>query len=81
MFMGLNSASACFQRELGKKLVGLEGAIHVSDDILIHGSILNHDERLSKALDRLQEIGATAGIDKCKIRRKKIKILRNDVLR
>ena len=70
MFMGLNSASACFQRELGKKLVGLEGVIHVSDDI---GSVRNHDERLRKALDRLQEIGATAGIDKCKIRRKKIK--------
>jgi len=73
MFMGMNTASAIFQREIAFQLRGLAGVLNVSDDILVHGSCLNHDERLDRCLKRLQDMGATAGIAKCKFNKKKIK--------
>ena len=75
MFMGLNAASAAFQREISTHLSDLEGVVHVSDDILIHGSTENIANRTERCLDRLQSIGATAGIDKCRFYKKRVKFL------
>jgi len=73
MFMGLNAASAAFQREISIHTSDLQGVIHVSDDILVHGSTENIVERTENCLDRLQSIGATAGIGKCRFYKKRVK--------
>uniref|UniRef100_A0A3Q3BQL4 Reverse transcriptase/retrotransposon-derived protein RNase H-like domain-containing protein n=1 Tax=Haplochromis burtoni TaxID=8153 RepID=A0A3Q3BQL4_HAPBU len=56
-------------------LEGLEGVLCQMDDVLIWGtSQAEHDERLRKALVRLQEAGVTLN-DKCEFSKNRIKFL------
>ena len=47
-------------------LSGLDGVVCMIDDILVHGSTVEeHDDRLTKVLQRLEEAGLTLNREKC----------------
>jgi hypothetical protein len=51
LFFGVNSAAEVFQNAIRQTLTGLDGAINVSDDILVWGkSTEEHDRRLNAVL-------------------------------
>ncbi|XP_030594321.1 uncharacterized protein LOC115786334 [Archocentrus centrarchus] len=68
MPQGITGAPATFQR-LMEKAVGdmhLLQVIVYLDDIIVFGKTLEeHEQRLLKVLDRLQEVGLKVSIDKC----------------
>ncbi|KAE8281698.1 Retrovirus-related Pol polyprotein from transposon 17.6 Protease [Larimichthys crocea] len=72
---GISSAPEHFQKRISRTLEGLEGVLCQMDDVLIWGATQReHDERLRKALVRLQEAGVTLN-DKCEFSKHKIKFL------
>ncbi|XP_025999271.1 uncharacterized protein K02A2.6-like [Astatotilapia calliptera] len=72
---GISSAPEHFQKRMARILEGLEGVLCQMDDVLIWGtSQAEHDERLRKALVRLQEAGVTLN-DKCEFSKNRIKFL------
>ena len=57
---GITSAPEHFQRRMSDILTGLEGVVGMMDDVLVHGrTIEEHDERLDKVLQKLEEAGLT----------------------
>ena len=53
---GISSAPEHFQRRMSEALSGLTGVVCMMDDVLIHGPTREeHDERLEKVLQRLQD--------------------------
>ena len=63
---GISSAPEHFQRRMSETLNGLAGTVCMMDDILVHGRTKEeHDERLSKVLQRLQDAGITLNTEKC----------------
>ena len=73
---GNSSAPEHFQRRMSEALSGLTGVVCMMDDVLIHGTTTEeHDERLEKVLQRLQELGMTLNSAKCQFAQKSIKFL------
>ncbi|KAL1264124.1 hypothetical protein QQF64_004479 [Cirrhinus molitorella] len=76
MPQGVTGAPATFQR-LMEKAVGdmhLLQVIVYLDDLIVFGRTLEeHEERLFKVLDRLEEFGLKVSIDKCQFCREKVK--------
>ena len=73
---GISSAPEVFQSRMNTVLNGLEGVICLIDDVLIHGNDKNeHDKRLRKVLERLQESGVTLKNDKCEFWKTELKFL------
>lgn len=76
MPQGITGAPATFQR-LMEKVVGdmhLLQVIVYLDDLIVFGSTLEeHEERLMKVLDRLEEWGLKVSIDKCQFCQPKVK--------
>ena len=73
---GISCAPEIFQREMHKVLIDLQGVVCQMDDILIHGaSEEEHDIRLKKVLERLQQAGVTLNAEKCEFRTNKVKFL------
>ena len=63
---GITSAPEHFQRRMSEILYGIEGVVCMIDDILIHGeSQSEHDDRLRRVLQRLEEAGVTLNRQKC----------------
>lgn len=63
---GISSAPEHFQRRLTQILSRLEGTVCHADDILVFGSTRGqHDQRLNRVLERLQQEGLTLNNDKC----------------
>ena len=63
---GISSAPEHFQKRMDKELTGLQGVLCHMDDILVIGKDKQeHDERLTKVLNRLQDSGITLNKDKC----------------
>jgi hypothetical protein len=74
LFFGVNSAAEVFQNAIRQTLAGLEGAINVSDDILVWGrSMEEHDRRLKAVLSRLDQVNITLNEAKCRFRQAKIR--------
>ena len=74
--MGISSLPEVFSREMAGILEGLEGVKNLMDDIIVFGCDKSqHDERLKKCLERLQENGATLNFDKCIICVEKVTFL------
>lgn len=76
MPQGITGAPATFQR-LMEKAVGdmhlLEALVYL-DDIIVFGKTLEeHEQRLLKVLDRLEEIGLKVSIDKCQFCQPQVK--------
>ncbi|XP_029701916.1 uncharacterized protein K02A2.6-like [Takifugu rubripes] len=73
---GISSAPEHFQKRLSQMLTGLEGTVCHADDILVFGtSREQHDHRLSKVLERLQQEGLTLNKDKCEFAVDRVKFL------
>ncbi|KAK3091772.1 hypothetical protein FSP39_022529 [Pinctada imbricata] len=73
---GITSASEIFQRKMSELLKGLIGVEVIIDDILIHAATMHeHDERLSKALERIKASGMKLNRDKCEFRKPEIEYL------
>lgn len=73
---GISAAPEHFQKRLTQMLTGLEGTVCHADDILVFGSTRQqHDHRLHKVLERLQEEGLTLNNDKCHFAVDRVKFL------
>lgn len=73
---GISSAPEHFQKRLSQMLTGLEGTVCHADDILVFGTLREqHDHRLSKVLERLQQEGLTLNEDKCEFAVDRVKFL------
>ena len=76
MPQGITGAPATFQR-LMEKAVGDMNLLQVLvylDDLIVFGRTLEeHEERLLKVLDRLQEVGLKISLDKCQFCQTKVK--------
>ena len=73
---GISSAPEHFQCRMSETMSGLGGVVCMMDDILIHGKTQGeHDERLQKVLQRLQEARVTLNLEKCQFATKSVKFL------
>ncbi|XP_037508698.1 uncharacterized protein K02A2.6-like [Rhipicephalus sanguineus] len=73
---GVAVAVAIFQRYMEGLLNGLEGVQCFLDDILIGGrTVAEHDERLRKVLQRIQDDGLRLNAEKCAFRDKEVTYL------
>ncbi len=73
---GITSAPEHFQRRVSSMLAGLEGNVCLLDDVLIYGANQQeHDERLTGALQRIQESGLTLNKEKCAFSQSRVKFL------
>ena len=76
---GLSSAPEEFQRRLQGALQGLDGLAVVADDVLVYGcgeseeeAYWNHDERLSRLLQRAREINLKFNKEKVRLHQKEL---------
>ena len=70
---GISSAAEIFQNVIRETLEGIDGAINISDDILVFGKTLQeHDQNLKAVFQRLREKGLTLNKRKCKFRKDKL---------
>ena len=73
---GITSAPEYFQRQMSTILSGLEGTVCLMDDILVHGKTRSeHDKRLAKVLEKLEEAGITLNKEKCEFAKSRVKFL------
>lgn len=76
MPQGITGAPATFQR-LMEKAVGdmnlLQVLVYLDDVIVFGKSLEEHEERLLKVLDRLEEVGLKLSLDKCQFCQPKVK--------
>ena len=57
---GISSAAEIFQNAIRETLSGIQGAINISDDILVYGKTQgDHDRALRETFQRLREKGLT----------------------
>ncbi|CAB4031172.1 Hypothetical predicted protein, partial [Paramuricea clavata] len=70
---GIKSAPEVFKKEMSQVLEDIDGAEAIVDDILVWGKdIPEHDARLKKILDRVQEVNLKLNQKKCQIRKEEI---------
>jgi len=73
---GITSAPEHFQRRMSEILSGLNGVVCLVDDILVYGKTREeHNERLHKVLQRLQEAKATLNLEKCQFAQSRVNFL------
>ena len=73
---GLASAPSAFQKLMSSSLAGLPGVQCYLDDVVIYGRTLEeHDKHMTVVLQRLQDIGLTLNLQKCKFRVTSIRLL------
>ena len=73
---GITSAPEHFQRRMSDWLKGLDGVVCMIDDILVHGrTVEEHDDRLTKVLQRLEEAGLTLNREKSQFLLSQVKFL------
>ena len=72
---GINAAAEVFQHEIQTVIQGVAGAINISDDIAIFGVDQRaHDKALNEVLQKLQNAGLTANLEKWEFGKKKIEL-------
>ena len=70
---GINAAAEVFQHEIQTVIQGVAGAINISDDIAIFGVDQRaHDKALNEVLQKLQNAGLTANLEKCEFGKNKM---------
>ena len=70
---GILSAAEIFQDVIRETLEGIDGAINISDDILVFGKTLEEQDHNLKALfQRLREKGLTLNKRKCEYRKDRL---------
>ena len=76
MPFGISSAPSIWQRAIDNVLSGLDGVICYLDDILIVGNNdEQHNQRLFKALERLNQAGIKLKMKKCELEKSKVEYL------
>ena len=76
LFFGVNSASEIFQEEISQALIGIKGAINISDDILCFGSDQqDHNQNLHTIFRPLREKGLTLNGSKCENNKRSLEFL------
>ena len=67
LMFGVSCAPEMYQRVIQQIQQGCEGARNLYDDIVVHGATKEeHDERLEKVLQRIQDKGLTLNKEKCR---------------
>lgn len=70
----MNSAAEVFQNAIRQTLIGLDGTLNISDDILVWGKDeKEHEQRLHSVLSRLNSLNVTLNAAKCRFRLDKVK--------
>ena len=70
---GICSAPEHFQKQMSQILAGLKGVLCQMDDMLVFGSNkVEHDIRLTAALDRIRNGGVTLNREKCEFEKNKL---------
>ena len=73
---GLNSMPEIFSKRMDELLRGLPGVVKSMDDFLIFGKTkIDHDQRVRKVMDVMEENGMTLNIEKCKFSRDEVEFL------
>ena len=76
LFLVSTSASEIFQEEISQALVGIKGAINISDDILCFRSDQqDHDQNLHVIFRQLHEKGLTLNSNKCEYNKRSLEFL------
>ena len=73
MVMDTSPPSSEIQRGFERQSKVVKNAVHIKDDIVVHGSKDTHDKYLKVVLDTLQKKGITLRPDKCKIKQTEVK--------
>lgn len=69
LMFGISSAPEMYQNIISQVLSGCEGAHNIADDIIIHGKGMeDHDKKLFRVLECIQQRGLTCNKDKCRFR-------------
>ena len=66
LVMGTHTGSSELQERVRVIVDGLEGVAQIKDDVVIHGAGKQHDERLKKFLERIEEHELTLRREKCR---------------
>lgn len=72
MPFGISSAPGIYQRKMSNLLHGMEGVQVIMDDVLIHGTERNHDQRLKAVLQVIREAGIQLNEAKCEFNKSKL---------
>ena len=72
LVMGTPAASAECHAAMKRILTGLNGAIQIKDDILVHGLGKEHDANLQAVLKRLYEYGIRLRKEKCHLGKQRV---------
>lgn len=73
---GITSAPEIFQRKMAETLHGLDGVAVYMDDILVYGDTPEqHDQYLSKVLERVESAGLKLNREKCVFRQNQLHFL------
>ncbi|KAK3708825.1 hypothetical protein QZH41_019571, partial [Actinostola sp. cb2023] len=73
---GITSAPEHFQKRMSAILSGLEGTLCMIGDVLITGATqAEHDQRLTAALERIQNAGVTLNKEKCEFSKETVTFL------
>ncbi|XP_020600787.1 uncharacterized protein K02A2.6-like [Orbicella faveolata] len=76
LMFGISSVPEPYQHTIQQVLEGCEGAYNIHDDIIIHGrTVKEHDVRLRKTFERIQEKGLTLNMDKCTFSMSKLTLM------
>ena len=74
--MGICSAPEVFHKTVHQFLEECEGTSVYMDDVIIWGSTVEeHDQNLTKTLQKLYEVGLVLNIDKCVFRQAELSYL------
>lgn len=73
MVMGMSPASSEIQKRIRETIKHCKNAVHIIDDIIVHGTKENHDSYLKAVLETLQQKKVTLCPGKCKIKQTKVK--------
>jgi len=73
MVQGTSPASSEVQKRIRKTICSCSNAIHIKDDILVHGAADMHDKYLKTVLEALQIKGITLRPDKCYLGKTEVK--------
>ena len=73
MVQGTSPASSEIQKRIRETIKNCPNAVHIKDDIVVHGTRDNHDNFLRQTLTKLQRKGITLRPDKCNLRKKEVK--------
>ena len=73
MVMVMSPASSEIQKRIRETIKHCKNAVHIIDDIIVHGTKENHDSCLKAVLETLQQKKVTLCPSKCKIKQTKVK--------